>query len=34
VFGGVIFKQVVSCGGLTCLNSCSTGFKVSRHAVD
>jgi hypothetical protein len=28
------FKQVVSCGGLTCLNSCLTGFKVPRHAVD
>jgi hypothetical protein len=28
------FKQVVSCGGLTCLVSCSTGLKVSRHAVD
>jgi hypothetical protein len=28
------FKQVVSCGGLTCLVSCSTGLKVPRHAVD
>jgi hypothetical protein len=28
------FKQVVSCGGLTCLMSCSTGLKVPRHAVD
>jgi hypothetical protein len=28
------FKQVVSCGGLTCLVSRSTGLKVPRHAVD
>jgi hypothetical protein len=28
------FKQVVSCGGLTCLMSCLTGLKVSWHAVD
>jgi hypothetical protein len=28
------FKQVVSCGGLTCLMSCLTGLKVPRHAVD
>jgi hypothetical protein len=34
VGSGVIFKQVVSCGGLTYLNSCLTGFKAPRHAVD
>jgi hypothetical protein len=28
------FKQVVSCGGLTCLMSRSTGLKVPRHAID
>jgi hypothetical protein len=28
------FKQVISCGGLTCLVSHSTGLKVPRHAVD
>jgi hypothetical protein len=27
------FKQVVSCGGLICLVSRSTGLKVPRHAV-
>jgi hypothetical protein len=28
------FKQVVSCSGLTCLVSRSTGLRVPRHAVD
>jgi hypothetical protein len=28
------FKQVVLCGGLTCLMSYLTGLKVPRHAVD
>jgi hypothetical protein len=28
------FKQVVLCGGLTCLVSRSTGLKVPRNAVD
>jgi hypothetical protein len=28
------FRQLVSCGGLTCLTSCLTGLRVSRHAVD
>jgi hypothetical protein len=28
------FEQVVSCGGLTCLVSRSTGLKVPIHAVD
>jgi hypothetical protein len=32
--GGMIFKKVVSCGGLTCLISCLTDLKVPRHAVD
>jgi hypothetical protein len=32
--GDVIFRQVVSCGGLTCLASYLTGLKVLRHTVD
>jgi hypothetical protein len=28
------FKQVVSCGGLTCLVSRSMGLNVPKHAVD